>query len=73
MSTKPNTGGPVFAQTNVPYSGMSLRAWLAGMAMQGLCLKATGTYDEGPCNSAIAGRSIKLADLMLAELEKDNP
>lgn len=43
----------------------ALRDKLAGLAMAGLCLQATGQYDKGPCNSAIAERAYVLADAML--------
>lgn len=67
----PNTGGPAFPRVatiwNDEQDGMSLRAWLAGMAMQGfLC---GSLLDRDPELVALA--SCKQADALIAELEKD--
>jgi hypothetical protein len=43
--------------------GMSLRDWLAGMALQGLST-------HGASLQTVATQSVKLADLVLAELKK---
>lgn len=77
---------PAFARSgnnsdfNVPcQEGMSLRAWLAGQALAGLCA-STGLYDtrgEGgePKNAAIthqiAEAAVDLADATLEELAKE--
>jgi hypothetical protein len=76
-----NDGGPAFPATveeysgglstkEVHYPGMSLRDWLAGMAMQGLIVsvwKETGAdYTANSC----AKEAYQFADAMLAEKEK---
>lgn len=67
-----NDGGPAFP---IPYEdegramhiGMSMRDWLAGMALQGLLTS------EGRPNHPewVAGIAYGLADAMLAEREKE--
>ena len=74
--SKPNDGGPAFSQTdcalppNVPYSGMSLRAWLAGMAMGSILagLNPGADYDWDKA----AQIAVKHADTLLSELEKED-
>ena len=74
MITKPNDGGPAFPQgyldgPEVDPSGMSLRAWFAGMAMQGL-ITNPDTVSEV---EIVAKFSIQYADALIAELEKEKP
>ena len=57
-----STGGIVYTE-----HGMSLRAWLAGMAMEGLMIRA-GDYASW---AGMAVDSVECADALLAELEKD--
>ena len=85
--SKANDGGPAFPQTDcalpptTPYSGMSLRAWLAGMAMQALMSDAATAIAIGEMNEQdpirtgqhVARRACELADFLIAELEKDKP
>lgn len=100
MSTKPNDGGPAFPVMEYTYSasgdirpeptiqiGMSLRAWLAGMALQSTI--ATGV--EGSIGDAAkrlgiptekykaemhwpklcAKEAVAFADALIEELEKE--
>lgn len=81
MNEKPNDGGPAFPQTffageKCP-TGMSLRAWLAGGAMQGIL----ASYPDGmrcadlpdsTCN-VWANASVRMADALIAELNKEKP
>ena len=46
--------------------GMSLRAWFAGMALQGLLAYPNAICDKG----AIVTDAVECADALLAELEK---
>lgn len=76
---KIDDGGPAFPLSikhfedydDHPQTGMSLRHWFAGMAMQGFCVQSTGAYDKGPCNEAIVERSCLISDLLIATLRKD--
>jgi hypothetical protein len=74
MSTTPNDGGPAFPfgqiseTTGQPingcyHSGMSLRDWFAGQALQGI-LASPDTVGSQP---SIAGYAYQFADAMLAE------
>ncbi len=49
------------------YSGLSIRAYLAGLAMQGLCTKYE--WDRG-INEQIAEIAVARADALIAELLK---
>ena len=69
-----NTGGPAFP--GVDYvsqhgkknpEGMTLRDWMAGMAMQGIC--ASGPDISNP---VIAAEAYALADAMLRAREASN-
>jgi len=71
-------GGPAFPRAryvrpdDAINDGMSLRAWFAGMAMQGL-IPIIGIPEVGPdelWDADTAKRAVKLADAMLAELSK---
>lgn len=88
--SKPNDGGPAFPRAttigangqpwNDEQPGMSLRAWMAGMAMQGLMSDSTTVMVIGEMNEQdpertgqhIARRACELADFLIAELEKGN-
>lgn len=95
MSTPINNGGPAFPQPNhlietsrgreeargwMNDSGMSLRDWFAGMALQGLLSKLpvidqTGEFgvkvlDKIAYNNDVADSCFQLADAMLAERQK---
>lgn len=79
MSTNPNSeGGPAFP-VNIPgcgdngWSGMTLRDWFAGQALAGIL--------AGPCSKPgvpmhewmeSPREAYRLADLMLAERNRDN-
>ena len=82
MTSKIYDGGPAFPSPALidpetgqaiepPMDGMSLRAWLAGKALQGLlanCYKeATETKPE-----TFVGSAVDLADMMIARLEAGN-
>jgi hypothetical protein len=84
MSTKPNDGGPAFPGEKivwsvntpneigrVPVAGMSLRTWLAGMAMQGHLANPTTTAHPEFTKEGLAVASCRLADALIAELEKE--
>ena len=73
-----NDGGPAFpvpmvphdsqgGYTEVRWQGMSLRAWMAGKAMQGILADGV-SYDWDVVRMAKA--SVTLADALIAELEK---
>ena len=80
--SKINNGGPafpVYADINVPmlrgddvkqkvmYPGMTLRAWFAGKAMDGLL-----AYNRVDLEylGALAKEAVRLADAIIAELEE---
>lgn len=58
-----DTGGPAFPVGS--YAGMTLRDWLAGMAMQGLL-----AGDSSNTPDVCAEWAYKYADAMLAEKSK---
>lgn len=60
-----NDGGPAFPQTAHVPSGMSLREWYAGLAMQGML--ASEAYIA---EIIIPAEAFKMADAMLAESVK---
>jgi hypothetical protein len=72
MNTKINDGGPAFARDGFGLGqmggqeGMSVRAWLAGMAMQGLC----AGMNHSLSNEMINRMAVELADGQIAELAK---
>lgn len=73
METKViNDGGPAFPLSgdgpNVPYfnQGMSLRAYFAGQAMQGMLANPDKDYGI----SALAEESVEHADALIAALAK---
>lgn len=49
--------------------GMSLRDWLVGMALQGLCAQVTPDYTCGPTDDAIVERAFSLADEVIKRRE----
>jgi hypothetical protein len=77
--SKPNDGGPAFPgrvrvfsadgsfMGEQPEEGMSLRAWLAGMAMQGML----ACPDQPESRSEMIKAAVINADMLIAELEKD--
>ena len=69
-----NDGGPAFpakgAYRRIEDSGMSLRDWFAGMAMQGLL--ASQAPDYSMRDEQIVSRAYTAADMMLAEREKQD-
>lgn len=78
--TTPHDGGPAFPvhtalELHQGLSGMSLRAWLAGMAMQGMLVngfmpnQATKNLGKSPYNYASA--AVEMADALISELEKE--
>jgi len=72
-------GGPAFPTrqgTVGETSGMSLRDWLAGMALSGLCahaekLSKSYVLEHGGSESAYSAQAYALADAMLAAREKE--
>jgi hypothetical protein len=62
--------------TGMPHPGMSLRAWLAGMAMQGILSSNMALHIDGKHVErnaiivAVAAR--EQADAMITELEKES-
>ena len=61
------TGGSAFPRIyKEDMSGMSLRDWFAGMAMQGLM-----SYDYDHDNEDVAKWAYEIADAMIAEREKE--
>ncbi len=83
--SKINDGGPAFPRPSGPeprvdsyhecFEGMSLRAWLAGIAMQGILqscepMKYGVTGEE---SESVAESALMCADALIAELEKDKP
>jgi hypothetical protein len=83
---KPNDGGPAFPVLKYEYkatgnlhpsptvqSGMSLRDWFAGMALQGLIASQSSDtgYSTTPATQKnVAKEAYSHADAMLAEREK---
>ena len=77
MNNEPDNGGPAFPQAPIKWNdgngdcvatgstGMSLRDWFAGMALQGFS-SVPSIVDELPWDS-IASMSYDMADSMLAE------
>jgi hypothetical protein len=60
-------GGSAFPFWKDGVTGMSLRDWFAGMALQGLI---ACPITEADTNSDWARRSYELADAMIAEIDK---
>lgn len=78
MNYKINDGGPAFPVSFVDdfeaHKGMSLRAWFAGMALQGE-LSSQGTDGAGwvwkmDNLPELAGKCCACADALIAELNK---
>jgi hypothetical protein len=89
-----NDGGPAFPVSGRNYgyvedgrqgipcdTGMSLRDWFAGMALQGMCVGLVGrltvggqseisAYAHGACNSALVDRAFTLADEAIKRREE---
>ena len=68
-------GGPAFPTDSIPYErGMSMRAYLAGLAMQGIvtgAISATKGIKSEEEIKAICRTSIEIADALIAELEHE--
>ena len=66
MSTKPDDGGPAFPfESNSRHTGMSMRDWFAGRAMQGFIICRIGgslAIDE---TEKLAADAYRVADAML--------
>ncbi len=60
-----------FTHEPMIYDGLNKLEAFTLAAMQGFCTQATGAYEKGPCNSAIATRAVEVAKLTLAELAKE--
>ena len=71
MKEQFNDGGPAFPNrgdntpTNPIYDGMSLRDWFAGQA-----LASRGMYGANVREKEVAEECYRIADAMIAELEK---
>jgi hypothetical protein len=72
-------GGPAFpgGAFGSAATGMSLRAWLMGQALQGLACGCAAVlnselsaYGRGPCDAGLVDRALVLADRAIAELNK---
>ncbi len=75
-----NNGGPAYPTNAIRdsgFSGMSLRDWFAGMAMQGMYAATKRNFSNGrmeyPNERACAGWSFAQADAMLAAREQQEP
>lgn len=84
----PNDGGPAFpcstwelkdgVQIGTPVSGMSLRDWFAGLAMQQMCAgpgarmvaDQDDRYDQTNWKYIVASNAYMFADAMIAERSK---
>ncbi len=71
-----NDGGPAFASGNPTHGGhegMSLRAYFAGQALQGWLASYSPEIQHpaaDDCERWLAELSVKMADAMIAELNK---
>jgi hypothetical protein len=65
-----NDGGRAFARAGTEHGsaqgGMSIRTWLAGLAMQGMLASADCNYQ----NDKLAEYAFNIADAMIKEGEK---
>lgn len=72
MSKTPNDGGPAFPNqptvSNYGCPGMSLRAWLAGKALSGVCITESNLPDH-----VIARQVVSVADAVLRQLQQPDP
>jgi hypothetical protein len=72
--SKPNDGGPFHSQLSYgdhePKNGISVRTWLAGMAMQGFLSMYAGPDCEFPEPELCAIKCCLYADALLKELDK---
>lgn len=64
---------PFASHAGQPFLGLEKRELFAAMAMQGMATQAHPLYETGHCNSAIAERSVLLADALITELSKAQP
>lgn len=72
----PNEGGSAFPDPPVEHDkywysgspGMSLRAWLAGKALSGVCITETNLPDH-----VIARQVVSVADAVLRQLQQPDP
>lgn len=76
MNNKPNDG-PAFPMqviaspnSEIQY-GMSLRAYIATAALQGLLGNGSLKWDQDKVCSTYSDASVKLADALIAELNKE--
>ena len=80
MTTK-HTGGHAFPTQSWEYdgggqvlqyqeSGMSLRDWFAGMAMQGLLAAQIHGFNDRPANGPFASMAYEMADAMIKAREE---
>ena len=74
MTNQPNDGGPAFPTHGNPdtftSSGMSLRDWFAGMAMQGILASSDNQNGGYVTLEAMASDAWKTADAMLKAREQ---
>ena len=83
--SKPNDGGPAFPGKRFvqmsngewkwePWEGMALRTWLAGMACSSVAVGVLCNANGAELSEqALAMASVKIADAIIVELEKDQP
>ena len=80
--SKPKDGGPAFPvsvgmgplSANFASPGMSLRAWLAGMACSSVAVGVLCNAQGAELSEqALAKASVRIADALIAELEKEIP
>ena len=76
MSTKPNNGGPAFPYRDEDgeggfdqYSGISMRDWFAGQALNGI-IAHPGMEPDDASKKGCAMLAYEYADAMIAERNK---
>ena len=74
----PVPGFPSDPNYSLPETGMTLRQWYAGLALAGgligdsrIFMTEDPSMDAHAINSAIAMTAVRLADALIAELEKE--
>lgn len=55
------------------HEGLTKREWFAGMALNGMAVNGWGVQSELPGTGDIADACVRMADALLAELDKKKP